>query len=70
MDEMRTANRNSIYCDGIEKVMDGCLVYTDELIQKVKNRFNVEIPKRVALIEAEKTANLLIEQIITPNLAK
>ena len=68
--EMEQVNRNSIYCDGIENVVDGCLVYTDELIQKVKDRFNVVIPKRVALVDAEKTASLLIEQIITPNVAK
>jgi hypothetical protein len=70
MEEMEQVNRNSIYCDGIENVEDGCLVYTDELIAKVQNRFNVDIPKRVALADAEKTANLLIEQIITPNVAK
>ena len=70
MKEMEQVNRNSIYCDGIENVEDGYLVYTDELIQKVKDRFNVVIPKRVALADAEKTANLLIEQIIIPNVAK
>lgn len=67
-EEMEQVNRNSIYCDGIENVENGCLVYTDELIQKVKNRFNVEIPKRVHLTEAEKVADLLIEGIIKPNL--
>ena len=70
MEEMEQVNRNSIYCDGIENVEDGCLIYSDELIKKVKERFDVDIPKRVALSEAEKTANLLIEQIVTPNLAK
>ena len=66
MEEMEQVNRNSIYCDGIENVVDGCLVYTDELIKKVKDRFNVEIPKRVKLIEAEQVAELLIEKIINP----
>ena len=68
MEEMEQVNRNSIYCDGIENVEDGCLVYTDELIQKVKERFNVEIPKKVKLIGAEKVAELLIEEIIMPNI--
>lgn len=68
MEEMEQVNRNSIYCDGIENVTDGCLVYTDELVQKVKNRFDVEIPKRVTLNEAKDTASLLIERIIKPNL--
>lgn len=67
MEEMEQVNRNSIYCDGIENVKDGCLVYSDELLEKVKNRFNVAIPKVVALSEAEVVAELLIEQIIKPN---
>lgn len=70
MQEMEQVNRNSIYCDGIEDVAEGCLVYTDELIQKVKSRFGVEIPKRVPLAEAEKVADLLINGIIMPNVTK
>lgn len=68
MEQMRQVNRNSIYCDGIENVADGCLVYTDELIKKVMVRFNVDIPKKVHLSEAEQVANLLIEGIIKPNI--
>ena len=67
MEEMHQVNRNSIYCDGIENVTDGYLIYTDELIQKVKDRFNVDIPKKVHLSEAETVANLLIEGLIKPN---
>ena len=70
MEEMEQVNRNSIYCDGIENVVDGCLVYTDELIQKVKSRFGVVIPKRVPLTEAENVADLLINGIIMPNVTK
>lgn len=70
MEEMEQVNRNSIYCDGIENVENGCLIYTDELIQKIKDRFNIEIPKGIMLNDAEKTANLLIKKIITPNLKK
>lgn len=64
MEEMEQVNRNSIYCDGIENVEKGYLIYTDELIQKVKERFCVEIPKKVHLSEAEKVAELLIENLI------
>lgn len=67
LEEMEQVNRNSIYCDGIENVEDGCLIYTDKLIQKVKERFNVEIPKRTVLNKAEKVAELLITKIIIPN---
>lgn len=67
VEQMEQVNRNSIYCDGIENVIDGCLIYTDELIQKVKDRFNVDIPKKVHISDAETVANLLIDTIITPN---
>ena len=70
MEQMEEVNRKSIYYDGIENVVDGCLIYTDELIQKVKDRFGVDIPKRVSLNQAEKVADLLINGIIMPNVAK
>lgn len=69
LEEMEQVNRKSIYCDGIENVEDGCLIYTDELIDKVKERFNVEIPKCVLIKEANKVANLLIDGIIMPNIS-
>ena len=61
---MQQVNRNSIYCDGIENVEHGSLVYTNELLEKVKNRFDVDIPKRVKLYEVEEVAELLINNII------
>jgi len=67
VEQMEQVNRNSIYCDGIENVIDGYLIYTDELVQKVKNRFNLDIPKKIHLSDAEAVANLLIDKIITPN---
>lgn len=69
MEEMERVNRTSIYYDGIENVTDDCLIYTDELIQKVKNRFNVEIPKAVKLFEAETVADNLIDTIIKKYIA-
>jgi hypothetical protein len=68
LEEMERVNRNSIYYDGIENVEDGCLCYTDELLAKVKDHFNVVIPKRVRLSEAETIASILIDKIITPNI--
>ena len=70
IEEMHQVNLNSIYCDGIENVTDGCLIYTDELIKKVQDRFNVDIPKRVHLSEAEKVAELLITGVINPVINK
>ena len=66
--EMEQVNRNSIYCDGIENVEDGCLVYTDELVEKVNSCFAVEIPKMILLKEAEDIALLMIKKIIEPNI--
>lgn len=66
--EMEQVNRNSIYCDGIENVEDACLVYTDELIQKVKDRFKVVIPKSIKLKDARSVAEMLINKIIMPNI--
>lgn len=68
IEQMEQVNRNSIYCDGIENVENGCLIYTDELLQKVKERFNVNIPKRVEISDSMSVADLLIEEIIKPNM--
>ena len=70
MSDMETANRNSIYCDGIADVTDGSLVYTAELQEKVKRTFGVEIPKIVRFEEIPQVANLLIEKIIKVALDK
>ena len=67
-DDMKQHNRDSIYLDGIENVADGSLIYTDELVQKVKDVFGVDLPKKVHFSEIEQTANLLIEKIIKPNI--
>lgn len=66
IEKMEQVNRNSIYCDGIENVIDGYLIYTDILIKKVKECFNVSLPKKVDIREAEKVAGLLINNIILP----
>lgn len=67
LDEMEKANRASLYLDGIEDVKDGALYYTDELIKKVKDTMGVEIPKQVKYDDIDKTADLLINEIIIPN---
>ena len=68
MDDMVQANMESIYKDGIENVTDGCLVYTEELLSKVRNRFSVELPKRVAFADIDTVAEKLINEIINPAL--
>lgn len=69
-EEMNKADRESIALDGVEDIVDGTLYYTDDLICKVKNVFDVDLPKEVKYEEIEKTANFLIEEIINPQLDK
>lgn len=64
--DMRNANRESIYLDGIEQISDGILVYTEELVAKVKDQFNVSIPRRVLFEEVDEIADFLIRNIIEP----
>ena len=68
MEEMRNANRRSIYCDGVEDVKDGCLHYTSELVLKVKEKFNVNLPQVVAWDDIEAVGQFIIDNIIKPNI--
>lgn len=67
---MNKADRASMYLDGVEDVKDGKLYYTDELIEKGKKAFGVELPKQVTYEDIEKTAQFIIDKIITPQLEK
>lgn len=67
LDKMRQKNRESIYLDGIENIESGSLFYTDELLEKIKNKFNVSMPKRIYYDEIEEIATYIIEKIIKPN---
>lgn len=68
LDEMRAANRRSIYLDGIEDVRNGVLVYTDELLEKVRSEFNSEIPKEVRLGDSNDVVGKIIDEIIKVSL--
>lgn len=70
LDEMRAANRRSIYHDGIMNVADGILEYTPELLGKVKETFGCGLPSRIPLAESHDAARILIDRIINPSLAK
>ena len=65
--DMRQKNRESIYLDGIENVEDGCLIYTDELITKVKKAFGVDLVKKVAFDQINEVAAFIISEIIEKN---
>ncbi len=67
LDKMRQKNRESIYLDGIENIESGSLFYTDELLEKIKNKFNVSMPIRIYYDEIDEIATYIIEKIIKPN---
>ena len=69
-EEMNKADRASMALDGVEDVVDGKLIYTDALIEKVKKAFGKELPKEVAFDNIEKTAQWIIEEIILPQTSK
>ncbi len=68
LETMEQVNRHSIYCDGIENIENGCLIYTKELIRKVQDKFDVTLPRKVHLSEAEQVASILIDKVIKPAL--
>lgn len=63
---MRSKNRESIYLDGIENVGGGNLLFTDELLNKVKNAFGVSLVKEVPFGDSERIAEFLISEVIEP----
>lgn len=67
LDTMRKKNRESIYLDGIESVEGGVLTYTDELLEKVKKAFGVNLVKSVAFNEIDQTAAFIVKEIIEKN---
>ena len=69
-EEMERANRESMALDGIEDVREGRLYYTDTLIEKVKRAFGAELPKFVEYEKIEEVAELIVEEIILPQIGK
>lgn len=70
LEEMRAANRRSIALDGVENVENGELIYTDQLVQKVTEAFDVALPKKVGFNEIDTVAKYIIDNIIVPQLNK
>jgi len=68
IEKMREKNRESIYLDGIKDIKDGTLYYTDELIQKTKKAFGVELMEKVHFSEIESAADFIINNIIKKNI--
>lgn len=68
LEEMRKANKDSIYLDGIEDVKDGVLTYSDELVKKISSEFGCSLAKEVELQNSNIIARFLIEKIIDPTI--
>lgn len=64
LETMRQANYKSIYCDGIESIKNGTLIYTDELIKKVYKEFGCNLPKKVNFQDIDMIADFLIKNLI------
>lgn len=64
LEEMRRVNRESLYLDGIQDISQGCLYYTDELVEKVRKQFGVDLPPHIRFGEIDAAADFLIEAII------
>lgn len=63
-EDMVLHNQKSMYKDGIEKIENGNLIYTDELIEKVQKTFGTKLPKSVAFGQIDETAEYIIQNII------
>ncbi len=57
MSRMRDANRKSIALDGIEDIVDGKLIYTEALIEKVRSTFGVNLPHVVHFTEIDEVGS-------------
>ena len=66
LENMIRKNRESLYLDGVENICDGTLFYTNELITKVKQTFDVDLMKSVKFEEISNVTEFIIDQIITP----
>lgn len=63
-EDMVLHNQKSMYKDGIEKIENGNLIYTDELIEKVQKTFGTKLPKCVTFEQIDETAEYIIQNII------
>lgn len=70
MELMREKNRASLALDGIERIENGVMSYTDALIAKAQKAFGVTLPKQVAFDQINETAEMIIREIIQPALGK
>lgn len=66
IEQMRKANRESISFDGIEDIVDGKLIYTDQLLDKINTSLGVRLNKEIAFSEIDDVADEIVRKIIIP----
>lgn len=68
--QMQEVNRQSMALDGVKKIENGTLFYTEALQEKVKNAFGVTLPEKVTFAQIDEVAQFLIQKIILPQTEK
>lgn len=68
LSEMQAKNRESIYLDGIQDVRDGTLFYTNELLEKVRHTFGVDLFPSIPFSEIDSATDFIIQEIIEKNI--
>ena len=63
-EEMTRVNRQSLSCDGIENTDENGIHFTDEAIWKMKDIFDIDYPKTLALEDCENFAEKIAERLV------
>lgn len=63
LEEMIAVNEDSLRWDGIDKIDENGICFTEDAIRKMRTVFGLEYPKRVALEDCEKFAERIAARI-------
>ena len=63
LEEMEKVNADSLRCDGIDRLDENGIHFTDEVIEKMHTVFGVDYPKTLALEDCEKFSEKLAETL-------
>jgi len=62
-DEMILVNKGSLQCDGIEKLDENGIHFTDEVVHRMKEVFGIKYPKTIALEDCEKLSKKIAKTL-------
>jgi hypothetical protein len=63
-DEMERVNQGSLECDGISEINANGIIFTDEVIAKMKEIFNLNYPKKIALHDCERFSVYIADSLM------